>query len=121
LLIAGIAVLVLGAVGFAGFKVNKSKNDISAKAAGWTTVVQMPGNGGQAVLLACKQPVESGYCPLWQVKTILVNGTKTSSAVAEMGIYRDRSAQVGYVSHSVKANTWGPVKTTFASRLLNDT
>lgn len=43
LMLAGIAVLVLGAVGFAGFRVYKSNNDINAKAAGWTTVASSGG------------------------------------------------------------------------------
>jgi len=37
LMLAGIAVLVLGVIGFAGFKIYKSKNDVKAKAYAYTT------------------------------------------------------------------------------------
>ncbi len=51
LLLAGIAVLVLGAISFAGFRVYKSKNDISAKAAGYPALVSI--NNGQTNIRAC--------------------------------------------------------------------
>lgn len=38
IMLAGVALVVLGALGFAGFRVYKSKNDISAKAAGFQTL-----------------------------------------------------------------------------------
>ncbi len=38
LMLIGLAVIVAGAIGFAGFRIYKSKNDISAKAAGWTRI-----------------------------------------------------------------------------------
>jgi len=54
LLLAGIAVLVLGAIGFAGFRVYKTKNDISAQAAGWTVVGTQVSDNATMVTRACK-------------------------------------------------------------------
>jgi len=54
LLIVGIAVLVVAAVGFAGFRVYKGKNDTNAKAATYGDI------GFGNVLRACKAPSPSG-------------------------------------------------------------
>jgi|JI10StandDraft_1071094.scaffolds.fasta_scaffold165585_2 hypothetical protein len=57
LMLAGIAVLVLGAIGFAGFRVYKSKNDISAKADTYRWAIRTGYNYGN--FYDCKARVSS--------------------------------------------------------------
>lgn len=78
LLLVVTAVFVLGAVGFAGFKVYKSKNDVNAKAAGWTSMGIGGGSEGIISISGCKQSVNSAYGPLWKVQLRLSNGTNSS-------------------------------------------
>jgi hypothetical protein len=73
LMLAGIAVLVLGAIGFAGFRVYKSKNDISAKAAGYTEQ-SLPGN---STAYLCQTYIDS--LRKYRVKSNVYFGTANSS------------------------------------------
>lgn len=83
LLLAGVAVLVLGAVGFAGMKVYKSKSDVNAKAAGWGTVVLSGANGGLKIY-ACKYNstgVKFTYLNAYTPNiTFTINGAATTFA-----------------------------------------
>lgn len=56
LMLIGLAVIVAGAIGFAGFRIYKSKNDISAKAAYWTPLGSTAG-GSKAY--ACRPSASS--------------------------------------------------------------
>jgi len=93
LMLAGIAVLVLGAVGFAGFKVYKSKNDVKAKAAThWVNISACRVNSSSTWGFTIKNPTSkyvgikgwdgaSFSTSLGPYKSTYLNGTVTKSVV----------------------------------------
>jgi len=118
LMIVGIAVLVVAAVGFAGFRVYKGKNSDSAKAASYTTIASWR-NG--STLKACKKPISSGYGALWEVKLIATNPVKSTEKVGyEFYVERGKNL-VQTVKFPLMNAGVASAKTTYASKQLSDT
>lgn len=68
LILIGLGVVVAGAIGFAGFRIYKSKNDINAKAASYPLL--MSTNNGQTVVRSCLMPTGRG-----EIKVITTNSS----------------------------------------------
>ncbi len=75
IMLAGIAVMVLGAIGFAGFRVYSVKK-LSAQAATWKTVASI----GGLEIKACKNAYGSG-------KVYFLNRTDYNARIPEYGNY----------------------------------
>jgi len=104
LLIVGIAVLVVSAVGFAGFRVYKSKNSDSAKAAGYAQVLY--GGSDYPSVYACKVSSTDAY----KYRAYLRNRTGTTW-------YLDGRTMAGPNSNSPAITVSGPtVLSTYISR-----
>ncbi len=69
LMLVGLAVVVLGAIGFAGFRTYKI-NDTKAKAAGWLTIKTGYVSGKYYAIKACKSSNVAG-------KVYIINQTDT--------------------------------------------
>lgn len=98
LMLTGIAVLVLGAIGFAGFRVYKSKNDISAKAAGWGTYIS---SSSGWTMSACRNGSSIG-------KFYIKNPTNSKVEMRLMGnVYMTVSPRSNSAVRSNAGNPWG--------------
>ncbi len=86
LMLIGLAVVVAGAIGFAGFRIYKSKNDISAKAANWTTVI----NQENVLVNACKSNA-TPYSYKYYVLNRRSNSVKYSSSNGIYGTVKPNS------------------------------
>lgn len=100
ILLVSVAVLVMGAIGFAGFRVYTSKNEINAKAASYPLAISII--SGQATVRACKagsyyklyasnSSMSVVYFKVGANATKTLNPHTTATATASSGTYVNMS------------------------------
>ena len=114
LLIIIVAVLAVGAVGFAGWRIYSAKK-LDAQAASWSTIGSWRSD---VTLRACKTYTDSKFGPLWKVQ--LLDNTPNSATEKPTFVFR-----VHRSGNAISTTKLGPgigyYKTTYASVLLGDT
>ncbi len=98
LMLAGLAVMVLGAISFAGFRVVESRNAVDAKAAGYQSY------GGSTKMYFCKKLVNVDGVSTWSVR---VYGKNADTVSRTLQINKP-GGQVAY-QKTLKSGTMSPV------------
>lgn len=105
LMLAGLAVMVLGAIGFAGMRVLKSRNDVEAQAAGYQSY------GTSTKMYFCKKLVNVDGVSTWNVRVYGKNADKVSRTLT---IYKPNGSTAG--QYALKSGAMSPVLSWFVPK-----